>query len=293
MARLPLGLCIPLLALSLTAQASWAEGSGLTPSYSTVVDWAANTVTIDASVSLAGTSTILPNARTRAEQAVRNDKASLTQSAFFPILADSYNTVGDLAASNPARYSALEDLVSPTNEQYAKMSADLKSLTVQYVLPLFPNLASVFVDQVHPNPPQPLLSYVPTTKFTGIVIYAAMQLPVHGDTTTALLNPCLFPKIWDENMNLLASANTVDPSALRKWGLAAYSASTDETPYTLRIGLNPYHTAATGIFGKHDTDVIISNEAAARILASKENISLLTQGKVLIIADPRLVTGGK
>jgi hypothetical protein len=270
-----------------------AQGATPKPVYSTSVDWKTNQITVTANVGFTGMHAILPNARAIGEQIIANDLPAMARSAFFPLVVDSYSTVGELATKAPTIYSAVENLLSPRYETYAKLSSNLRALEVRYTLPIFPNLARPFIDQVHANPPAQLLSFVPTTRFTGIVIYAKGSLPVHGENSTAAVTPCLFPKIWDESMQLLASADTVDPAALAKWGVAAYTDSTNETPFTARIGLNPYRTVATGIFGKYGTDIIISDQAASRILASKENIDLLTQGRILIIADSSAVTGGK
>lgn len=270
-----------------------AEGPSPKPAYTTTVDWRDNRITIDAKVELSGMKTILPNARAEGAQIVANDLPAMAHSAFFPVFVDSYNTIGDIATKNPSVLTAIENLLSPQYEQYAKLSSNLGALEVQYSLPIFPTVAQPFINQVHANPPEQLLSFVPTARFTGIVIYAKGALPVHGENATATLTPCLFPRIWDSSMQLLASADTIDPAALAKWGLAAYTDTTNETLFTARVGLNPYRTVATGIFGKHHTDVIISDDAASRILASKENIDLLTQGRVLIIANAAPVTGGK
>ncbi len=264
---------------------SFAQGGTPKPVYKTFVDWQKNEITIDASVDVSGLGVMLPDARAKAEELIRKDRSTMIDRTLFPIQADSFHTVGDLAASSPKVLTALQNLIQPTNEQYAKMSKDLSSVTVQYQLPIFPNLGSIFVNQVKANPPAPLLSYVPTTKFSGIVIYAKGSLPVHGENRSSELVPSLFPKILDENMDVLASADTVAPAALKSHGIAAFSNSTNEKPFTARIGLVPFRTVAVELFGKHATDIVISNQAADRLLASPENIKLLTEGRILIIAD--------
>lgn len=274
-----------LLFVLLTAPNCFAQGGTPKPVYNTFVNWQKNQITIDASVDVSGLGVMLPDARAKAEELIRKDRATMIDRALFPIQADSFHTVGDLAASSPKVLTALQNLIEPTSEQYAKMSKDLSSITVQYQLPIFPNLGSIFVNQVKANPPSPLLSYVPTTKFSGIVIYAKGSLPVHGENRSSELVPSLFPKILDENMDVLASADTVAPEALKNHGIAAFSNSTNEKPFTARVGLVPFRTVAVELFGKRATDVVISNQAADRLLASPENIKLLTEGRILIIAD--------
>jgi hypothetical protein len=238
---------------------------------------------------------MLPDARSKAQELIRRDRPTMIDRALFGIQADSFHTVGDLAASSPQVLTALQGLIGAPDEQYAKMSSDLTGVTVRYQVPIFPNLGQIFVNQVRANPPNQLLSYVPTTVFSGIVIYAKGKLPIHGENREGSLVPSLFPRIWDQNMDLLASANTVNPEVLKTRGIAAFSDSTDEKPFTARIGLVPFRTVAVGLFGKATTDVVISNQAADHILASPDNIKLLTEGRVLIIADlpqPNVTLGG-
>ena len=278
-------LLLSLLLAFLAVPTCFAQGGAAKPVYNTFVDWQKNQITIDASVDVSGLGVMLPDARAKAEELIRKDRSTMIDRTLFPIQADSFHTVGDLAASSPTVLTALQNLIQPTTEQYAKMSKDLSSVTVQYQLPIFPNLGSIFVNQVKANPPRPLLSYVPTTKFSGIVIYAKGSLPVHGENRSSEFVPSLFPKILDENMDVLASADTVAPEALKRHGIAAFSNSTNEKPFTARVGLVPFRTVAVELFGKQATDIVISNQAADRLLASPENIKLLTEGRILIIAD--------
>ncbi len=275
---------------ALSAQDETAAASLPVPSYVSSVDWQKGVVSIDARIDLTGFSQVLPSARSQGEQIIAHSASEMLEDALFPIPVDSYQTVGSLSLSDPATMSAVMGILTPGDKQYSVLSRNLKSLVVRYQIPLFPDLGSIFVHQTQANPPLPPLGFVPTTRFSGIVIYAKGELPVHGESRSARLAPCLFPRIWDENMDLVASAKTVDPSVLREGGVAAYSDSTSLGAFTARIGSVPFQTVATGIFGKYDTDVIISNEAARELLASPDNINLITEGKILIIADLPPVT---
>ncbi|HUX22262.1 MAG TPA: hypothetical protein VMW69_13550, partial [Spirochaetia bacterium] len=196
-------------------QVGFADGTTPKPSYQTFVDWQHNKITIDATVDVSSLGAMLPDARSKAQELIRKDRATMIDRALFGIQADSFHTVGDLAASSPQVLTALQGLIGAPDEQYAKMSSDLTGVTVRYQVPIFPNLGQIFVNQVRPNPPSQLLSYVPTTVFSGIVIYAKGKLPIHGETREGSLVPSLFPRIWDQNMDLLASANTIDPEVLK------------------------------------------------------------------------------
>jgi len=275
---------------TLLAQDDSAAGSLADPTYVSSVDWRKGVVLIDARIDLTGFPQVLPSARSQGEQIIAQSAPEMLAESLFPIPVSSYETVGSLSQSDPATMSAVMEVLTPADKRFSILSHNLKSLVVRYQIPLFPDLGSIFVHQTRANPPLPPLGFVPTTRFSGIVIYAKGDLPVHGENRSAKLAPCLFPRIWDQNMDLVASAKTVDPSVLRERGVAAYSDSTSLGPFTARIGLVPFQTVATGIFGKYDTDVIISNEAARELLASPDNINLITEGRILIIADLPPVT---
>lgn len=252
------------------------EGSG--PSFTSSVDWRNSIVAIDAKIDLDSSTSLLPTARFRAEQKIAQAAASMLQSALFGIPVNSFDTVGSLALANPDFLRSVTGMLTESNKRYSALSTDLKSLTVRYQIPLFPDLASLVPLPVRPNPPVPALGYVATTKYSGIIVYAKGELPVHGERRSAHLAPCLFPGIWSEDMTPVAAADAVDPDVLKAQGVAAYADTPDEKPFVDRIGYNPLRIVAVGVFGKNSTDVIIPDENARQILARQDNIDLVTGG---------------
>ena len=86
-------------------------------------------------------------------------------------------------------------------------------------------------------------------------------------------------------MNLIYEKNIVDPDQAKKHSIVLYTGTLDDSEYRDRIGTEPLRIIARGVFGDNRTDPIISNEDAERILAKKENIELLRQGKIVIVCD--------
>jgi hypothetical protein len=99
------------------------------------------------------------------------------------------------------------------------------------------------------------------------------------------LTPALFPKIYDEEMNLIMDKSMCDPDRLRDWGMIAYSDVLDLRRYSYRIGSFPLTLMAKAVFGKNSTDIIISSEAAAEILSKEENRQLLAQARIVVIYE--------
>ena len=124
----------------------------------------------------------------------------------------------------------------------------------------------------------------PTRDYTGIVIYAKGSLPVHGEAVEDRAEPCLFPRVYDSEMNLVIDRRFVAPEELSVagGGVLGY-ASAIGAEAGRRVGADPMRVMAIGLFGDRRTDYIISREDALRILSSAGNRELLRQGKVLVV----------
>jgi hypothetical protein len=139
------------------------------------------------------------------------------------------------------------------------------------------------------------LNPVPAPAYTGIVIIAAETLPVHGTRSAALLQPCLFPKIWDADMNLIFERNMFDPKAgtmvryfsIREIFAGGPSGLSPEV--TAIVGDRPLRIFASGVFGIQPTDPIISREDALLIISNNENRKLLREGRVAMIIDDTML----
>ncbi len=127
--------------------------------------------------------------------------------------------------------------------------------------------------------------YVTTRKFTGILISATGVLPAAGTNRMTAARPALFPRLWDEQMNLVLEKGMCSPQALARWGMVGYAQGLDDPVVSLRAGVLPLRLAARGVFGDKAADIVISTDGARQILALPENISLLQQGRVVIVYD--------
>jgi hypothetical protein len=84
-------------------------------------------------------------------------------------------------------------------------------------------------------------------------------------------------------MNLLLDKEMCSPQALSRWGMVGYAQGLDDTVVPLRAGVLPLRLAARAVFGDKATDIVISTEGARQLLALPENISLLQQGRIVIV----------
>jgi hypothetical protein len=113
----------------------------------------------------------------------------------------------------------------------------------------------------------------------------------------ARILPCLFPKIWDTDMNLIYERNTLNTAAAEEQNprsMVRYTAAEGifrPTPSGLSavlsalVGDRPLRIIAHGVFGTRPTDPIIDSADALTIISSEENRRLLREGRVVIVLN--------
>lgn len=249
------------------------------------IDWKKSTFIIEAQIDLSSQDSFIPLARSQSEQLIEQRLPITFRQTLSNLLVDSYYRAGELAADNPELVRAINNLTYKNTKTFSHISSDLQNFSVTYTYQFYPDIIDIFIFHKRPYNPPRVLSYVPTTAFSGIVIYMKDSFPVHGERKKTTLVPCLFPKIYDSEMNLIYEKGMVEPKTLREWGMVAYTDSLDLRQFEDRIGSSPLRFVGRGIFGKNYSDIIIDTETANKILFNPENRKLLTEGKVLIICD--------
>ena len=195
-------------------------------------------------------------------------------------------TVGALAAKSPTILAGIRRISDGSVPIESYVTQDLTSLVLRFEYQLFPDVGRVFLLHTRAYEHRPYLGFYPTTAFSGLVIYAKGDFPVHGEEgRTERLVPAIMPRIFDESMNLIVESGMVDPAVAVARGIVGYTESDDLFGARGRVGDVPLVTMARAIYGDNRTDVIIPDETANRILASEANRKLITDGKILIICD--------
>ena len=279
---------IPTVAAALLALAilpSAAEDGAL--STRSRVDWEARTLVVDISLDLAKAGIRLPAGRLEAERAVERELPGLSRAALFALPVDSWRDLGATVADGELDVNALIDLTSRFRRESAAFSRDLRSFEARYAIPLG-EAAALYVRGKEAVPLAAPLGYNPSRAYTGVVIYAEGELPVRGERASGRLSPCLFPRIYDEDMVPVLERRNVDPAVLASAGPMGYARAIDASAED-RVGDDPLRVVARAVFGTNRTDVILSREDATRILALPENRDLIRRGRVLVVLElPRL-----
>lgn len=197
---------------------------------------------------------------------------------------DSRTTGEEFIKMYPSAINSIFDMVPSLIKIHSLFTPDLKSIITTYTLNIYPDVAALFIPHSRTTTVTPKLNFIPSADFSGIVIYVDNPLPMYGKQNNGSFSPSLFPRIFDEELNLVIGPLMVDPETIRKAGTVGYQTLADSLDLA-RIGQNPLRLKARGIFGTNNTDLIISTREADKILSRQNNLDLITQGKILIIYD--------
>lgn len=278
--KILLFLCACFFCISLEAQ----EGPNAITAQSKI-DW--NTQLINSIISLdtQKKGLQLPTGRNAALQMLEMETPSLLKDTFFSIIVDSSEKLGTSVAAGQISLSELNRIIDKGKRTPPYFSQDMVTISLSHTISLA-QIGSLFIKHTSSYEPKIPLSTVPSRIYSGILIDVRGELDVHGEYTRSPMIPCLFPRIWSTDMDLLYEKNMVSPSIALKNGIIFYSSSTDESEYRERIGTDPLRITAREIYGMNRTDPVISTKDYLKILSIPENRLLLREGKVVFICNP-------
>jgi hypothetical protein len=251
------------------------------------VDWRERVFKLDVELDLAAAGLRMPEGRLDAERMLERDIGGLEKDAVFAIQADSHRTIGDAVEDGSIEADRLVELVGVIRTETSSFSKDMRFFRSTYALSL-DSLASLFLSGGRPTPVRAPLEEREGRTYSGIVVYAKGSLPVHGEGVEDKAKPCLFPRIYDSDMNLILDKGIVAPEVLAEagpsGGVLGYASGLGVEAGS-RVGGDPLRVMAKELFGDDRTDYIISREDALRILSGESNRELLRQGKVVVVLD--------
>lgn len=249
-----------------------------------VQDWKSGNIDAELQLIFKNAGLKMPADRNEAFKLMYRYAPYLLKNIYLSVVVDSSHLLGNYVADGTVSLDDIVRIVEESKQTDARLNLP-QDKAVMYNSAALLELSKLFVKHKKP--------YVPTTPpagsvskvYSGIIIDARGSLPVHGEYLRASLQPALFPKLWDTDMNMIFERNMVLPEIAKERRIVHFTDSLDETPYTNLVGTEPLRIVARGLFGVNRTDPIISKEDAAKILSRKENLKLIAQGRVLIICD--------
>jgi hypothetical protein len=262
-----------------------------------IVRWETGEVNAAVSVSMTSAGLRLPGGRVQGEQILAGEYPRLLRSYLLSVQADSSATVGELVKTGALSLRDIDALCLGAAKIPPGLSADLAYITGRYTVSLG-TLGALLINHRRAAETAPPHHPAPAAHDTGIIVIADTELPVHGRGTGALVQPCLFPKIWDTDMNLVYERNMTDPSGGRP--IVRYTraeriflptpSGIDEDLAAL-VGGNPLRVIARAVFGACPTDPVIDREDALLILSTENNRRLLREGRVALVVNADMLTG--
>jgi hypothetical protein len=255
-----------------------------------LVEWDKMEISASISLELASANIRLPAGRIQGESLINAEYLRLIRPGILGLRLDSSSTVADLIDRGEWSLLEAENLALTARTIAPALSPDLRTLSASYILSM-DSVRAALIRHQHPAEIMRTLSPVAAPAYTGIVIIAAEALPVHGMRGSALTLPCLFPKVWDTEMNLifersmLELTNTVMVRYAPPRSVFFDGPSSLSPEITPLVGNRPLRIFARGVFGINSTDPIIDREDALLIISSEENRRLLREGRVLIVLN--------
>jgi hypothetical protein len=204
-------------------------------------------------------------------------------SSLAPVVVESSQNIRKVVENDRSMINNILLLPEEMSRESRRFSRDLTTVEVEYALPIFPCLSDILHTHTVSVPVPRRPAWTPAIEYTGLIIYAAELLPVHGENTEEYIQPAIFPRILDSSTQPVLDRTMVNQQHLSRWGVVGYSSSFDENKYLNRIGPRPLRVMATGIFGTNRTDVMISEHSAGVLLSTETGRKLLSQGKVIIV----------
>lgn len=229
---------------------------------------------------------------------MRDNSEEFFRKNFFNIFMDSvkkdkqgqlyYNssyTIDEMIRKTPDMLSGINDINNNIIKVFSVYNQDMAGVRMQYKLGLYSDLGSYFIKHKVPVKPEKTYIWTPSAKYSGVVIYAKGEYPLHGENGKGTLPPSMFPSVYDQRMRKIISIEMVSPEYLEKWGCASYFSDPSDPGIKERGGDKPLYTIAVSLFGRNRTDIVIPSSDADKLLYRGRNEDLISQGRFVIIYD--------
>lgn len=249
---------------------------------SSKIDWNLGTFTSNVSMDIVKAGIPMPSGKNAAVNKIKMELPVLIKDPLLSVYADDTRTLGDMVLDGSLTLEELTRIIDNAKETPAYFKNGGDRLLTEHTIRL-EDIGSLFVKHKSPYTQQKPIERIASRAYTGIVIDARGTLPVHGEFVESLVDPCLFPKIYDENMTLVYERNMVDPKIAAKQGINSYTTDINGKEFTKRVGDDPLWITAEQVFGVYRCDPVISRDDYLRIATVPENLKLLKEGKIVIL----------
>lgn len=248
------------------------------------VNWTKNSFTSDVSLDVEKAGIPMPSGKATSVRKIEVNLPILVKDPLLSLYVDDSKTLNDLVLDGTVTLENITRIVDNARRTPSVFAEGGSNLLTKHSIDLR-NISSSLVKHEKPYTQSQPIDSISSRKYTGIVLDARGTLDVQGEFTKSRVYPCLFPKVWNEEMDLVYEKNMVNVQTAKKDGIVYYSSSDLIEDYNGRAGKDPLWISVKKVYGINRCDPVISMEDYLRIASVKENLELLKNGKVVLLLD--------
>lgn len=252
------------------------------------VDWIKAQFTSKITLDIQKAGIQLPSGKTAATKNVEMQLPALIKDPLLTLNVDSSVKLGDMIIQNNLTLEQLTHIIDKSRRTPGVLTVGTNEMLVTNTI----NLSEIGALMVKHNVPykgQIPIETISSRAYTGIIIDATSVLPVHGEYTVESTEPCFFPKIWNDQMDLIYERNMVNRNVAASEGIVHYDTESECAECIKRVGRDPLRITAIEVFGANRTDPVISYDDYLRIMTVPKNRELLREGKVVILLGKKML----
>ena len=253
------------------------------------INWTKDLFNSEVSLDVQKANISLPSGKSTAVNRIQMELPSLIKDPLLSIYVDDTETLGSMVLKGSLTLEQLTKIISNGKQTPAYFAPNGKDLLTSHSIKL-QELGALFVKHHTPYTLKAPIESIASRSYSGIIIDARGTLPVQGEFTSSEVEPCLFPKIYNDEMSLLYERNMVDPTIAKEKSIVFYGCDIDKKSYEDKVGRDPLWITAKKIYGVNRCDPVISKNDYLKITSVPANIELLKQGKIVILLDKEQLT---
>lgn len=227
---------------------------------------------------------VMPSGKVSGINKIETNLPVLIKDPLLSLYVDDNKTLNEIVLEETLTLEEMTHIIEKSKKVPAYFDKGSNILKTESIIDIG-DISRLLVKHNTPYTQTKPIDTIATRSYSGIIIDARGLLPVHGEFISSQASPAIFPKIWNEKMDLMYERNMVYPSIVTEKGMVKYGDSQDPADYIEYVGKDPLWITAKKVYGVNRVDPIISYEDYLRITTNDANLNLLREGKVVIILD--------
>ena len=278
------------------ARISAAASANVSPQDATMtskshIDWKKNQFVSDVSLDVVKARIPMPSGKSLSLNRIKMELPVLIKDPLLSIYVDDTKKLEDLVLEGTITLESLTRIIDNSRQTPPYFVDASSQLMTTHTINLH-DISALLVRHKTPYTQEKPIDSIASRAYTGIVIDARGLLPVQGEPqVSSQVVPCMFPRIWNEDMTLVYERNMVLPDVAKKDGIVDYLNIRTPSKKTERAGRDPLWISAKKVYGVNRCDPVISYDDYLRIATVPANLELLKQGKVVILLDEETLSG--